>query len=373
MAVIDGWLIVDDQQEERMAFADRISNPGAGIRVTPVSPSEARILLLSERNVPKGVLMDVHLSDAEGELGTGPGLAQDIRLKQRSKDIVGEYPIVRFSRKTILAVSVYGDPTSIDLFDLSVDKEEIQESVKLIHSAMLGAEVVYRELSRSKDGAVDLVRTITGLTAEQFEEWGHGSFARRMRDGLSTSVHVAALAIFSGLLEPAGLLIDQNLLKIRLGLNAEQTQDAWALLSTDLAEFGFRGAGYEHFPRWWARGLEDWWDRSFASHHPLALLSINERFSLLSQKYPGLQKLEMPRGSAGDRPWRVCSLSLEQDRSDVVPVDPEFAVRITARSDRPVWTDPQYASAAEAFRRQDPRSDENDVARLQKLLIRVPQ
>jgi hypothetical protein len=134
---------------------------------------------------------------------------------------------------------------------------------------------------------------------------------------------------------------------------------------TEQLPFGFSGLASKYFSSWWARGLEDWWFDFIGSERALVSLTIAERIEELGKKFQGLVPLEMPAGSAGARPWRACTLSLETDAPEWVPVDPAESVRLTPRADPPVWTDPLHASLRKANQeRHDFRINRSDLERL---------
>ena len=75
----------------------------------------------------------------------------------------------------------------------------------------------------------------------------------------------------------------------------------------------------------------------------------------------------MPKWSPGDRPWRLCTLRLEEPQPQYVPIDPSVAVRVTPRTDQPPWTDPQYAALGSAVRAADDlRLNQSDIDRLKR-------
>jgi hypothetical protein len=114
--------------------------------------------------------------------------------------------------------------------------------------------------------------------------------------------------------------------------------------------------------------LEDWW-LGLSGGNSLASLTIAGRYELLCNQLGlnALRSLTMPSGSAGDRPWRLCTLNLEADEPQYVPIDPSASVRLTPRTDQPLWTDPQYAALGKAVRAVDDlRLNRSDIDRLQR-------
>ncbi len=252
------WALVEDQLVEAESFAHRLGAGERPIVVKVIDPAKAREDLLTGKIVPLGVLMDVELSKITGEHGTGLGIAQDIRGKQKAHEI-GDYPIARFARPEPVARIVGGDPSSEDLFDLRVGKIEVVNDCASVQRWLTGVKRVYDQLASFAaldDQALD---TLLGLTSQQREEWSHPALHTRLADGHQTTVHVAAGTFIRGLLLSPGLLIDEILLAVRLGLDREGSSEAWRQLLNGFTSFQFKGTAHEEFERWWARGLEDWW------------------------------------------------------------------------------------------------------------------
>jgi hypothetical protein len=361
------WAFVEDQLVEAESFAQRLGTGERPIAVKVMDPSQAREDLLTGKVVPFGVLMDVELSKITGEHGTGLGIAQDIRGKQKAHEIA-DYPIARFARPEPVAKIVGGDPSSDDLFDLQLRKIEVVNDCVSVQLRLNGAKRVYDQLASFVSLDDQALETLLGLTSQQREDWSHPALHTRLADGHQTAVHVAAGTFIRGLLLSPGLLIDEILLAVRLGLDRKGSGEAWGQLLSGFTTFQFKGTAHEEFPRWWARGLEDWW-LGFSGGNSLASLTIAERHELLCNRFRlnGLLPLTMPKGSAGDRPWRFCTLSLEEYEPQYVPIDPSVGVRLTPRTDQPPWTDPQYAALGSAVRAVDDlRLNRLDIDRLKR-------
>jgi hypothetical protein len=361
------WAFVEDQPDEAKSFAQRLGQGQGAISIRVLSPSEARSDLLTGRIDPAGVLIDVELSAATGEHGTGLGIAQDIRGKQKAREIA-DYPVVRFARPEPVAEIISGDPSSDDLFDLRIQKHAVVSNCGAVQRQLNGVKRVYDQLADLASVDEEALTVVLGLNPQQREEWSHPALHTRLADGRQFAVHVAAGTFMRGFLNSSGLLIDEVLLAVRLGLDREGSGDAWRQLLERLTDFKFSGAAHEEFERWWARGLEDWW-LGLSGGNSLASLTIRERHEMQCNhlRLNGLQPLTMPSGSAGDRPWRLCTLSLEADEPRCVPVDPSASVRLTPRTDQPLWTDPQYASLGEALRAtSEKRLNRSDLDRLQR-------
>jgi hypothetical protein len=362
------WAFVEDQPDEAKSFAEQLGTGQRAIAVEVIGPLKAREDLFTGKIVPLGVLMDVDLSAVAGEHGTGLGIAQDIRGKQKAREIA-DYPIIRLAGPKPVERIVGGDPSSDDLFDLRISKNELVRDCPSVQLRLTGVKRVYDQLLGFASLDDQAFGTLLGLTPQQREEWSHPALHSRLADGHRTTAHVASGTFMRGLILSAGLLIDETLLAVRLGLDRQGSGEAWSQLRKRMQDFKFKGAAHGEFERWWARGLEDWW-LGISGGNSLASLTVSQRHELLCNHFRlnGLLPLTMPKGSAGERPWRLCTLNLEGDEPQYVPIDPSESVRVTPRVDQPPWVDPQYAALGSALRAEndDRRLNRTDLDRLRR-------
>jgi hypothetical protein len=360
------WILIDDFPNDAGAYADHLARGSHPIRVEVLLPDAAKELLLTQKVKPDGILMDVDLSYAEGERNSGPGLAQHIRVKQKARD-VGEYPVVRFSYRDKVEKNVQGDPTSDDLFDLKIQKEEVPKDRQSVQRRLLGISKVYAGLATENPLTAETLGALLGIKQEQIDRWSHTAFNDRLLSSLQVATHVAASAFMRGFIAQAGLLVGEEVLSFRLGVDRAASGNAWESLR-DILPFRYTGLASDEFARWWARGLDDWW-YGLNSEGSLAATAIGNRIDILNAKsgVNGLVPLQMPRGSAGDKPWRSCVLTLEEDPLAFIPVDPAEAVRLTPRDDLALWVDPLYAALGPALSSKDDlRLNRTDLERLRR-------
>jgi hypothetical protein len=305
------WLLVDDQSEEARSFA-RVISESEEVNVVTCLGSEAEEKLVRKELDPAGILMDVDLSGERRALSSGPGIAQNIRLAQQSKN-VSPFPVIRFSLRARVRANIGSDTSSDDLFDLLVEKDGLAdpENLAALRRQMLGVNEVYAAVQET----TSLIKVL-GISDSEWILWGHPSFLAEFES--RDRPHTLAWLIMRMLNEP-GPLIDQVLLSYRLGIEIAGS-DGWPNLLEEFNSFHYRGTGSVNFDRWWARGLENWWTESLGAIEPLARSTIDERHGRLEQQFPNLRKLVMPAESPGERPWRFCSLTKEEGQS--LPVDP---------------------------------------------------
>lgn len=350
------WLLIDDSPQEAASFAAHLSQGNPNF-VTYMSAKAAASELGNGTLAPAGVLMDVDLSNEMGRQQTGPGMSQDIRVAQQKKTIPA-FPIVRFSFRHKIIENIGRDSSSDDIFDLKIEKDGLSDEgpCSITRSKLIGVRQIYDALEA---GEADLPKLLR-LSDDLWSQWGSSAFQSDF--DLGDRVHLKASPLVRMMVHP-GLLIDEDILAFRLGVDPAASTN-WQKLKEKLAEYAYSGIAGDCFVRWWARGIEEWWQDNLGAEVPLAGCNISQRVELLSKHFGKLAPLKMPKGSMGERPWRYCLLTNEKHQ-EVIPVDPAKAVRITPRSPMPSWLDPLYAALGVALQnRDDPRLDKEDLKRL---------
>ncbi|MCV9936707.1 hypothetical protein OIU35_10065 [Boseaceae bacterium BT-24-1] len=354
------WLLIDDSPEEAASFARSLSLAGK-LQIDHLSAREATAALDKGQFAPQGVLMDVDLSNEMGQRQTGPGMSQDMRVAQQ-KRALPSFPIVRFSLRNKILENIGRDPSSDDVFDLKIEKDGLSDERTRLSAQynLMGVRGIYDAL----EGADQNLLRLVGLNDVTWQQWGSSSFQADFESG--DRIFLKASPIVRMMVYP-GLLIDEDILAFRLGIN-RAASTGWATLLKELADYAYRGIVSDCFVRWWARGIEQWWQDTLHAEAPLAGSSIEQRIALLSGRFGNLVPLTMPKGSMGNRPWRYCLLTREQ-RQELIPVDPSRAPKLKPRSPMPSWLDPFNAALGVALQnRDDPRLDKDDLRRLQPLV-----
>jgi hypothetical protein len=354
---MSSWLLIDDSPEEAAAFAARLSE-GRLLSIDYMTGTDAAAALGADKFAPAGVLMDVDLSNEMGRQQTGPGMSQDMRVAQQ-RQTIPPFPIVRFSLRDKVLENIGRDSSSDDIFDLKIEKDGLSDDAlrAAVQSKLIGVRQIYDALNKAEVS----ISTLLGLDEELWSRWGSPEFQSTFEVG--DRVHLKASPLVRMMIHP-GLLIDEDLLAFRLGIDPAASE-GWPALREQLTDYAYAGVAGGCFVRWWARGIEEWWQDKLGAEVPLAGCNIAQRMEILSQHFSKLAPLRMPKGSLGDRPWRFCLLTQEQ-RQEIIPIDPARAVRMKPRAPMPSWLDPLYAALGVALQnRDDPRLDKDDLKRLQ--------
>jgi hypothetical protein len=349
------WFFVDDSDEERNAFERKLSSDD--LRVRGIPGADARKAITTKSMDCAGVLMDIELGNETGLVEDGLSLSAAIRAAQNRGD-VSSFPIIRFSRRSKVLANIGSDPSTDALFDLLWDKDALSnhDEIASLKNDMAGLTEVYGSVRRETE-----ISEAIGLDASHWNEWGSNSFDEQYtiydRDHLRAGIVVQAL-------RDSGLLIDESLLAIRLGVSLKSSR-GWSDLIRDLDGAAFTGPGSKFMPRWWVRAIEFWWEQTFDLVDPLSAVSVDRRVEVLRSKYADLTPIEEIPESPGRHYWRYCTITLEEERR-LLPVDPEWGVPVKPRAPLPEWQDPLYAALGPALRHKgDPRIDSDEAKRLE--------
>lgn len=344
---------------------------GGAMGVTVAKPGlmSETIALIADRK-PSCLLLDVALTNAltaEGlPLGyDGIALAQQIRtLQTRGRTPGGGglpgFPIVRLSKRDVIAEYVSGDPTSDDLFDERIDKDELVDTPDHAATRILAlardypAVLGFADRPADETGIADLLACDEALIARL-----DSRTLLPLRRHKSPP-HVTARFISAILLGRPGPLVDEALVAIRLGVDAGNSQD-WQSLLNGLDSAKYRGAFASGYPRWWMPLIMDWWQREIDSDRSLARLGAHERVQKLSEVtgLNDLRAIEPTVESPGSRVWHRCLRSGRPvDPSQAFPLLPEWGIE--------AWHDVEYLCLDEALRdRRNPRLSATERTRLE--------
>lgn len=200
-----------------------------------------------------GILMDLklefpiseHISD---RLVYGASaLAQEIRSLTKKEDLVDK-PIILCS--TDNNYLTYFDKTSSDLFDACLEKNEIVTTPKV--DFFISHAVAYQKIIANENNLESLLQQPNTEFVKDVKPYF---------EKLKT-VHEKASFIHNQIIQPVGLLIDEDTFAIRLGIDKVNSAD-WTTIAEYLQEFKYTGVYSEIIHRWWMSSLNKWWKNAF--------------------------------------------------------------------------------------------------------------
>lgn len=321
------YLFVDDATGDggdAEHYRKMLSKPGV-LDVELDRPNRDRLLVPDAELGPiDGFILDINLGDqlaADGTrfMGTGAGLAQDLRLLQSLGAANGGQhprPIVRLCAAQVHQAYLEGDDSTNDIFDLGFSKESIGDYAAVARTKLAALPKFYADVERSEPGSAC---ELLGISGDQYAAL-HSQFRGELEIELGRKTHEAANFILRKLINAPGILIDEQLLAVRLGIHTAESR-GWASVKERFETARYQGTGGEAFARWWNPSLSSVWAELHSV--PLFKLSAAQRVEVLRDSgFDEIVALRPDERSPGDRPWAI---SRSNDPELRLPVDPRFA------------------------------------------------
>jgi hypothetical protein len=244
-------------------------------------------------------------------------------------------PIVRLCAAQVFQDYLQGDDSTADIFDLGFDKEMVGDIAPLARAKLAVLPELYAAVQVAPEDPAVAAQRLLCVETEHYERL-HSRFRAALEAELTRKPHEAVSFIIRQLFEPPGLLIREELLAIRLGVDTARS-DGWDRLKKYFAPARYVGVACNGFRRWWmdlvlSRGAQP-------GSPPLFRLSAVERVAALDKAgFRDLVALIPTPESPGDRPWL---LSVSDDPALRLPVDPRHAfilsTPVSPWLDEPVW------------------------------------
>ena len=214
------------------------------------------------------------------------------------------------------------DNSTADIFDLGFDKETIGDIASLARAKLAALPELY-SAAQGVGGSPDAAPKILGIGVEHYGRL-HSRFRAAFETELTRKPHEAVSFILRQLFDAPGLLIDEDLLAIRLGIDKARS-NGWDRLRNSFEPARYIGVAAGGFRRWWIDLVLLRWGQ--LSAQSILRLSADQRVAVLnSAEFGELTPLASTVESPGDRPWLQ---SLSDDPALRLPVDPRHAFTLS--------------------------------------------
>ncbi|KAA6344025.1 hypothetical protein EZS27_008324 [termite gut metagenome] len=300
-----------------------------------------------------GLILDLRLDDFPNEKNEradfrGTSLAQEIRTRQKEKEF-RSFPIVLFSANDKLKKSL--ENSGKDLFDICIDKSKVNAaSFDIYTPRLISLAEGYKFLSGTKEVAKILDVDINVIDDR---------FLSELSQLLNNPVHIISQFIIYELIEKQGLLIDDQVLAARLGIDIENSQD-WGKVIESLFSSKYSGAFSGGWQRWWALLVEKWWKDTIQAEPYLRSTPAEERVALIKNalKLDNLQSAQKIDKADSEEFWTVC-------KGYNLPLDPVDGLIIEGQEKLYPWQEPEYVSIDAALKRKN-ISEWKNVAKIEE-------
>lgn len=255
-----------------------------------------------------------------------PPLAQTIRtLASEAK--VPDVPIVLCSTEAKIKASFSRDFTSHDLFDWTFLKDDInEETIGKISSLIEG----YRVLNKIKNNFSEALK-------RDYDELDERILSRFISED-NSPIHEMARVVFKDVVQRTGVLINENTLAARLGIDISKSGEHWNnLLESHFLAAKYKGIFHESWIRWWNDLVIDKFEEITGEN--LASLDAESRVNLLKKntEFEGLVASDMIELCKSNYFWNICEISKE-------PIDPFEGFKILPKEEPKPWQDYHYVS-----------------------------
>ncbi|MCC3241889.1 hypothetical protein [Enterobacter cloacae complex sp. 2021EL-01169] len=341
------YLYIDDERTEVLQpLINQISGHnvnGLEVHHKQVYSTFADVVSELKDSHYNGLIIDQKLS-AISDQGVkadyyGTTLAQQLRTEMAVGNIQA-IPMVLLSNENVIVESYIPDDSSNDLFDFVIKKHEVaQEEKRLRVSKMLHSLIQAYDKARAvkKDIGIDLNEVELCRLFNCNDKQIH-YMDTRFLDFIKSKggdTHSLVASIYSSLIQSAGMLVTEEMLQTKLGVDKNSLD--WDKVKQHLDEYKYNGPFCDLKDRWWFSGVEDWWDELYPEN-VLQNLTVKERVAILIEKLslPHLNYVELSysEGQQSEYLWVNCVLS-------GVALDPYDALRVRDPEAK-VWEQPKY-------------------------------
>ena len=303
-----------------------------------------------------GLIIDQKLDAANDEGETvdywGTSLAQNFRTEMIGFNI-DSAPIILLSNEDVFVQYYALDESAHNLFDFAVKKKEIASCSA--YAAKVSQIIL--ALARAYKVATEEVLPKSSLAVSPFEllrpllNWDEAIYQytdSRLVEYLfvkSHDIHTLTSLILNNLVRSAGVLVTEEMLATKLGVDLSRSED-WPVLKETFNDFKYRGVFSELKDRWWFSRIEDWWIETVSSQDTIRGLSALDRVATL-KKATALVKIEPipPKYSnQSEKYWVNCVFS-------GTPLDPHDAL-VASSVDLKPWEQQMYLDVEVVMTRQ---------------------
>lgn len=300
-----------------------------------------------------GIMVDLNLNDqrpsnAEQAKYSGTELAQRIRTKTNENDC----PVVLYSANPI--IDFWTENKKSGLFDLCISKEfkdKKSYAVKLYSLAKAYKIIQNKETNFECEDPKKIDEAINKfkeqLLGVDHLEKINKPFADYLQKIISNPTYIIAQFILNEFICKQGILIDEEVLAARLGIDKEASSD-WNLVLAKLDFAKYKGVFSEGWPRWWMFEIDKWWNEELKGEDFLISTPAEERVNGIKEKL-GINNIEpatpLPKAES-DLFWTVC-------KGYHKPLDPVDGLAIKGQENLFSWQETEYVSIDAAMTRKN--------------------
>lgn len=356
------FLYIDDDETEKLQpLINELIHHSKGeleivhTRVRPMQEIKCRFL----DGGFHGLIIDQKL-DAANEHGEtvdywGTSLAQNLRTEMIGDINVPSSPIVLLSNEDVYLKFYDLDESAHNLFDFTFCKKQVARDTDFAIKAskIITALAKAYIIARDEIPALRARNVKNEALLEPLLKWDSDIYEytdKRFIDYVSSKshdLHILVSLLLNTFVRSAGILVTEEMLATKLGVDVTASDD-WQKLLLEFDAFTYKGVFSELKVRWWMSRIEDWWHENSDDSQVLRALVAEDRVEVI-KNITGLESLvaiqpKYSNGKQSKKFWVNCIVS-------GTPLDPYDAI-VANKPDLMPWEQVMYLDAQTTFDRE---------------------
>jgi len=356
------FLFLDDSDKiTREGFVKNINSSSDCVSIEtdyPDSWKNRSKMIMSEMDNYDGLILDWELTNRSSAAKEGSKSAEDVDF---SSEAIAEHIRINAAQKKIRDIPIIicsadknkhfstlrkKEQTSQDLFDLSFIKNEIFGKNSLdIDKQLHDLDITYKLIQNKKTQLHEFL----AINKSYIDNFLDIRFTYKIETLIKEKTpHDLVQFFLREVIEREGILIDEDVLAARLGVDKKATDKKdWDILlllleNSNVLNKGFLSKGWNRF---WAFQLDEWW-KKLGANFSLKTSKAVKRVGFLNQKFElNLKVADRIKYCSGEEFWTVCFGTKR-------PLDPINGFQISEYPQYP-WQNPIFVSAFAELEKED--------------------
>lgn len=288
---------------------------------------------LEQRNYD-GIMVDLNLNDQRTSGNQAKYSGAEIAQRLRTNNKIS--PVILYSANA--NIDFWTENKKSGLFDICIGKDwnhKQSYAVKLYSLAK-----AYKTINRTSNDFSNVLFAIDDI------EKINKPFSDYLKKVISNPTYITAQFILNEFICKQGILIDEEVLAARLGIDIEKSED-WKQVLAKLNFAKYKGVFNDGWPRWWMFEIEKWWN-SQDTNEPLISTPAGERVSIIKEQFGirGIVPATPIEKANSDLFWTVC-------KGYHKPLDTIDGLAIQGQENLFSWQEPEYVSFEAALNRKN--------------------
>jgi hypothetical protein len=338
------YLYIDDENPENLKSIINGLNDQNIIQVELIDLTKFNSFELLKNHIiaqiPDGLILDLRL-DGEGENRLNfpaTSFAQDLRTITASNELKA-FPLVLCSTSSKMKKTYELDKASHDLFDYKFEKSAAP-NWKQLSIILKSLADYYLFLSEKKRNLSEIIGR------EDYKIFDSRIFENLLDENQELNAHDITQFILKELISHPGILIDENIVAARLGVDIHTSDKEWRKIKEEfLKKCKYSGIFGDAWQRWWFDKISDEF-KKLAGGKKLQDFNAEQRVDILIKAgYDAKPAVPISPFCQSTEYWTVCEFYQK-------PLDPFEGFKIFEPIELKPWQEPKYISYSAALERR---------------------